>query len=128
MHDFKVCVATWIPASAGMTVCEAQGQWDSVGCTIFVWPHRRMPLNTRIPVWWRVLDTRLCGYDGAGYIWAIGAHGSPYDPHRVIPAKAGIQDLHNLIPKVVPMWIVFFNKTELPRSAPFLKLFFSRNR
>ena len=49
-------------------------------------------------------------------------------PHRVIPAKAGIQALHNLIPKVVPLWIVFFNKTELPRSAPFFELFFSRNR
>jgi hypothetical protein len=87
-----------------------------------------MPVDTRIQGLCRFLDTRLRGYDGAGYIWAIGAHGSPYDPHGVIPAKAGIQALRNLIPKVVPLWIVFFNKTELPRSAPFLELFFSRNR
>ena len=58
----------------------------------------------------------------------MGRHGCLHDPHRVIPAEAGIQHLHNFIPKVVPLWIVFFNKTELPRSAPFLKLFFSRNR
>ena len=49
-------------------------------------------------------------------------------PHRVIPAEAGIQALQNLIPKVVPLWIVFFNKTKLPLSVPFLELFFSRNR
>jgi hypothetical protein len=59
--------------------------------------------------------------DTAGFTTFVG-------PHRVIPAKAGIQHLHNFIPKVVPLWIVFFNKTKLPLSVPFLELFFSRNR
>jgi hypothetical protein len=30
-------------------------------------------------------------------------------PHPVIPAKAGIQHLYNLVPKIVPFWILFLN-------------------
>ncbi len=46
----------------------------------------------------------------------------------VIPAKAGIQALYNFVPKVMPLRIVLFNKTKLPRTLPFLELLFSRNR
>ena len=98
--------------------------------TTLVCPHHVIPVKPGNQVLWRVLDTRLRGYDGdpgcgpwghtAAFMILIG-------PFRVIPAEAGIQVLHNLIPKVVPLWIVFFNKTKLPLSVPFLELFFSRN-
>jgi len=74
-------IRNWIPASAGMTVCEAHEQWDNtVWFTTLVCPHRVMPVGTRIRGLCRFLDTRLRGYDGVGCALAIGQHRWRHDP------------------------------------------------